>query len=102
MFRDSRHSRQLELELTRRRVPFRKFGGRRFLEAAPIRDMIYVLKWCENPRDRVAGSRVLQLLPGIGSARATKMLDQLAALATGPCCGSAFLQTRSMTAPLSK
>ena len=77
LFRDSRHSTQLEIELTRRKVPFRKFGGRKFLEAAPIRDMICVLKWCENPRDRLAGSRVLQLLPGIGSARASRMLDQL-------------------------
>jgi DNA helicase II / ATP-dependent DNA helicase PcrA len=77
LFRDARHSTQLELELTRRRVPFRKFGGRKFLEAAPIKDTISVLRWCENPRDRLAGSRVLQLLPGIGSARATKMLDQL-------------------------
>jgi DNA helicase II / ATP-dependent DNA helicase PcrA len=77
LFRDARHSAHLELELTRRRVPFRKFGGRKFLEALPIKDAISVLRWCENPRDRLAGSRVLQLLPGIGSARATKMLDQL-------------------------
>ena len=77
LFRDSRHSTQLEIELTRRKVPFRKFGGRKFLEAAPIKDIICVLKWCENPRDRLAGSRVLQLLPGVGSARASRMLDQL-------------------------
>jgi DNA helicase-2/ATP-dependent DNA helicase PcrA len=77
LFRDSRHSTQLEIELTRRRVPFRKFGGRRFLEAAHIKDTISALRWCENPWDHLAGSRVLQLLPGIGSARATKMLDQL-------------------------
>jgi DNA helicase-2/ATP-dependent DNA helicase PcrA len=77
LFREARHSTQLELELTRRRVPFRKFGGRKFLEAAPIKDTISVLRWFENPRDRSAGLRVLQLLPGIGSVRATKMLDQL-------------------------
>ena len=77
LFRDGRQSAQLEFELTRRRVPFRKFGGRKFLEAAPIKDTISVLRWCENPRDRLAGVRVLQLLPGIGAARATKMLNQL-------------------------
>jgi DNA helicase II / ATP-dependent DNA helicase PcrA len=77
LFRDARHSAQLELELTRRRVPFRKFGGGKFLEARPIKEVISVLRWCENPRDHLAGSRVLQLLPGIGSARAPKMLDQL-------------------------
>ena len=77
LFRDARHSAQLELELTRRRVPFRKFGGLKFLEATHIKDTISVLRWSENPRDRLAGVRVLQLLPGIGSSRATKMLDQL-------------------------
>jgi DNA helicase-2/ATP-dependent DNA helicase PcrA len=77
LFRDARHSAQLELELTRRMVPFRKFGGFQFLEAAHLKDTISVLRWCENPRDHLAGSRVLQLLPGIGSSRATKMLDQL-------------------------
>ena len=58
LFRDARHSAQLELELTRRRVPFRKFGGLKFLEATHIKDMISVLRWCENPRDRLAGVRV--------------------------------------------
>jgi DNA helicase-2/ATP-dependent DNA helicase PcrA len=77
LFRDARHSAQLEFELTRRKVPFRKYGGRKFLEGTPIKAVISVLRWCENARDRLAGSRVLQLLPGIGSARATKMLDQL-------------------------
>jgi DNA helicase II / ATP-dependent DNA helicase PcrA len=77
VFRDSRHSTQLEIELIRRKIPFRKYGGSKFLEAAPIKDMVSVLKWCENPRDRLAGSRVLQLLPGVGAARATRMLDQL-------------------------
>jgi DNA helicase II / ATP-dependent DNA helicase PcrA len=77
LFRDARHGAQLELELTRRRVPFRKFGGFRFLDATPIKAVISVLRWCENPKDRLAAVRVLQLLPGIGFSRATKMLDQL-------------------------
>jgi DNA helicase-2/ATP-dependent DNA helicase PcrA len=77
LFRDARHSTQLEIELTRRKVRFRKFGGSKFLEATAIKDTLCVLKWCENPRDRLAGSRVLQLLPGVGSAGATRMLDRL-------------------------
>jgi len=77
LFREGGLSTQLELELTRRRVSFRKFGGFKFLEAAPIKAVISLLRWCENPRDRLAGVRVLQLLPDIGSARATKLLDQL-------------------------
>ena len=77
LFRDARHSAQLEIELTQRKVPFRKFGGRKFLETSSIKNMISVLRWCENARGRPAGSRVLQLLPGIGSARATRLLDQL-------------------------
>jgi DNA helicase II / ATP-dependent DNA helicase PcrA len=77
LFRDSRHSTQLEVELTRRKMPFRKFGGRTFLEAAPTKTVISVLRWCENFRDRLAGSRMLQLLPGIGSARATRALSRI-------------------------
>ena len=60
----------LEIELTRRNIPFVKFGGLKFLEAAHVKDLLAILRWAENPRDRVAGFRVLQLLPGIGPATA--------------------------------
>ena len=66
LFRASHHSGPLEVELTRRNIPFVKYGGLKFLEAAHVKDLIAVLRWAENPRDRVAGFRVLQLLPGIG------------------------------------
>ena len=56
--------RPLEIELTRRNIPFVKFGGLKFLEAAHVKDLLAVLRFAENPRDRVAGFRVLQLLPG--------------------------------------
>jgi len=81
LFRTSSHSGPLEIELTRRNIPFVKFGGLKFLDAAHIKDLLAILRWVENPRDRVAGFRVLQLLPGIGPASAGKVLD---AMATGP------------------
>jgi DNA helicase-2/ATP-dependent DNA helicase PcrA len=79
LFRASHHSGMLEVELTRRNIPFVKFGGLKFLEAAHIKDVLGLLRWAENQRDRVAGFRVAQLLPGIGPATAARLLDWLAA-----------------------
>ncbi|MGV8832774.1 MAG: ATP-dependent helicase [Devosia sp.] len=81
LFRTSSHSGPLEIELTRQNIPFVKFGGLKFLDAAHIKDLLSILRWSENPRDRVAGFRVLQLLPGVGPGTAGKVLD---AMATGP------------------
>jgi DNA helicase-2/ATP-dependent DNA helicase PcrA len=78
LFRASHHSGALEVELTRRNIPFVKFGGLKFLEAAHIKDVLAFLRFAENPRDRVAGFRVLQLLPGVGPATAARALDVLA------------------------
>jgi len=74
LFRAAHHSNQLELELARRRIPFVKFGGLKFLEAAHVKDVVASLRWAENPRDRMAGFRVLNLLPGIGPATARRAL----------------------------
>jgi DNA helicase-2/ATP-dependent DNA helicase PcrA len=79
LFRASHHSAQLEIELGRRNVPFVKYGGLKFLEAAHVKDVISVLRWCENPTDRVAGFRVLKLLPGIGPTTAARIQDQMEA-----------------------
>jgi ATP-dependent DNA helicase UvrD/PcrA len=79
LFRASHHSAQLEVELTRRNIPFVKYGGLKFLEAAHIKDVLSILRWCENQRDRVAGFRAVQLLPGIGPSTAAKILDQVEA-----------------------
>ena len=70
LFRASHHSGPLDVELTRRNIPFIKYGGLKFLEAAHIKDVLAFLRWAENPRDRVAGFRLIQLLPGVGSATA--------------------------------
>ena len=83
LFRSSSHSGPLEIELTRRNIPFVKFGGLKFLDAAHVKDLLALLRWTENPRDRVAGFRILQLLPGIGPASAGRVLD-LMAEATDP------------------
>lgn len=61
LFRASHHSGPLEVELTRHNVPFVKFGGLKFLDAAHIKDLLALLRFAENPRDRVAGFRVLQI-----------------------------------------
>jgi DNA helicase-2/ATP-dependent DNA helicase PcrA len=78
LFRTSSHSGPLEIELTRRNIPFVKFGGLRFLDAAHVKDMLALLRFVENPRDRVAGFRILHLLPGVGPATAQRVLDHMA------------------------
>jgi DNA helicase-2/ATP-dependent DNA helicase PcrA len=77
LFRASHHSGPLEVELTRRNIPFVKFGGLKFLDAAHIKDVLAFLRFVENPRDRVAGFRVMQLLPGVGPAAAHRALDYM-------------------------
>jgi DNA helicase-2/ATP-dependent DNA helicase PcrA len=79
LFRASHHSGPLEVELTRRNIPFVKYGGLKFLEAAHVKDVLACLRFIENPRDRMSGFRVLQLLPGIGPTSAARVLDQVEA-----------------------
>jgi DNA helicase-2/ATP-dependent DNA helicase PcrA len=79
LFRASHHSDVLELELARRNIPFVKYGGLKFLEASHVKDVLSVLRWAENPRNAVAGFRVLKLLPGIGPAHAKQALESLEA-----------------------
>ena len=78
LFRTSSHSGPLEVELTRRNIPFVKFGGLKFLDAAHVKDMLALLRFVENPRDRVAGFRLLHLMPGVGPASAQRVLDHMA------------------------
>ena len=77
LFRASHHSAALELELTRRNVPFVKYGGLKFLDAAHVKDAVALMRFAENPRDRVAGFRVAQLMPGVGP----KVAEAIAAAA---------------------
>jgi len=77
LFRGAHHSDRLELELVRRNIPYVKYGGLKFLEAAHVKDMLSVLKWAENPRNEVAAFRVLKLLPGMGPMNASRCFEQL-------------------------
>lgn len=79
LFRSSHHSDRLELELVRRNIPYVKYGGLKFLEAAHVKDLLSVLKWAENPKNEVAAFRVLKLLPGMGPANATRCFEHIAA-----------------------
>ncbi len=72
LFRSSHHSDVLELELVRRNIPYVKYGGLKFLEAAHVKDMLAVLRWADNPKNRVSAFRALQLLPGMGPANAAR------------------------------
>jgi DNA helicase-2/ATP-dependent DNA helicase PcrA len=76
LMRTAHHSDLLEIELGRRNIPFVKYGGLKFLEAAHVKDVLCILRWAENGRDDVAAFRVLQLLPGIGPAQARKVLRE--------------------------
>ena len=76
LFRAAHHSDLLEIELGRRNIPFVKYGGLKFLEAAHVKDVLAILRWAENPRDAVAGLRVLQLHPGVGPATARDLIER--------------------------
>lgn len=78
LFRGAHHSDRLELELVRRNIPYVKYGGLKFLEAAHVKDLLSVLKWAENPKNEIAAFRVLKLLPGMGPANAARCFEQLA------------------------
>ena len=77
LFRTSHHSGPLEVELTRRNIPFVKFGGLKFLDASHVKDLLALLRFVQNPRDRVAGFRLMQLLPGVGPTSAQRVLDRM-------------------------
>ncbi|RJP32710.1 MAG: ATP-dependent helicase [Phycisphaerales bacterium] len=77
LFRASHHSAELEIELTRRNVPFHKYGGLKFIESAHIKDVVAVLRILENPFDQVSWFRVLQLLEGIGPKKARAIMERL-------------------------
>jgi len=77
LFRSGSHSDLLEIELTRRQIPFVKYGGLRFLEAAHVKDLLAVLRWADNPRNQMSAFRALQLLPGMGPANAQRAIAHL-------------------------
>ncbi len=77
LFRTGHHSGGLEIELTRRSIPFVKFGGLTFLETSHVKDLLAMLRILDNPRDELAWNRVLVMLPGVGPATAAKVVAHL-------------------------
>ena len=74
LYRNSRDVAALVLELGRRNIPFVRYGGRSFAEGEHIKDMLAVLRWVDNPRNGIAGLRVLKLVPEFGSDYASAAL----------------------------
>src|SRR5579872_2376536 len=100
LFRTAHHSAALELELTRRYIPFVKYGGLKFLDAAHVKDALAMLRFAQNPRDRIAGFRVALTLPGVGPASAERIVqaaeqEGLAALADWPAPARAAADFKS-------
>ncbi len=77
LFRTAHHSDLLEVDLARRNIPFVKYGGLKFLEAAHVKDVLGILRWAENAHDSIAGFRVLQLLAGMGPGNARRVVAHL-------------------------
>jgi DNA helicase-2/ATP-dependent DNA helicase PcrA len=78
LYRSHYHSLELQLELTRRGIPYRIRSGVRFFEQAHIKDVISYLRVITNPRDELAWKRILRLVPNIGPATANRIWEQLA------------------------
>lgn len=78
LFRAGYHSADLEIELTARNIPFDKWGGLKFLEAAHVKDVLAFLRVLENPRDEVSWFRLLLLMPGIGEMTARHAIETMA------------------------
>jgi DNA helicase-2/ATP-dependent DNA helicase PcrA len=75
LFRTGTHSLALEMELTRRGIPFVKYGGLKFMEAAHVKDVLAVLRWADNPASRLSMLRAARLVPGMGPASVRRLLD---------------------------
>src|SRR5437763_2500180 len=78
LYRSHYHSLELQLELTRRGIPYRVRSGVRFFEQAHIKDVISYLRVITNPRDELAWKRILRLIPQVGNATANRIWERLA------------------------
>jgi len=78
LFRAGHHSDQLEIELTRRNIPFHKYGGLKFLEAAHVKDLLAFMRILENPRDDMSWFRVLEMFEGVGPRTVERFVSDLA------------------------
>ncbi|HEY0459400.1 MAG TPA: ATP-dependent helicase, partial [Pyrinomonadaceae bacterium] len=78
MYRSHYHSLELQLELTRRNIPYRVQSGVRFFEQAHIKDVVSYLRIIVNPRDELAWKRILKMIPSVGNATANRIYESLA------------------------
>jgi DNA helicase-2/ATP-dependent DNA helicase PcrA len=78
LYRSHYHSLELQLELTRRGIPYRIRSGVRFFEQAHIKDVVAYLRVITNPRDELAWKRILRLIPQVGNSTASRIWEQLA------------------------
>ena len=83
LFRAAHHADALELELSRRGIPYVKYGGLRYLEAAHVKDLLALFRLADNPRDELSWFRLLQLFDGVGPATARKVIADLDLMAEG-------------------
>ena len=110
LFRSAQHSHALELELGRRNIPFVKYGGLKFMDAAHVKDVLAVLRFAANPRGERAAMRAAQLVPGFGPAGASRLLaaigaaphaaDAVLAFAPGAAAAEAWAEFRALFAAL--
>jgi len=91
LFRSGWHSNDLEIELAGRNIPFVKYGGQKFVEAAHIKDIISYLRIAHNAKDQVSWLRALLLIPGIGPKTAQKIIE---AVAQGDILGGPLLNKK--------
>ena len=77
LMRSARMSFSLEIELAKRNIPYRKFGGLKFIETAHVKDVIAHLRVLLNPDDAVSYNRILLLIDGIGQQSANRLIPIL-------------------------
>jgi DNA helicase-2/ATP-dependent DNA helicase PcrA len=102
LFRATQHSDHLELELSRRNIPFVKYGGLVFLERAHVKDTLAMLRILVNPHDELAWLRVLSLLEAVGPAITRKLVEWLEVRGDGSSDQSPLLRLIEETPPAPK
>ncbi len=91
MYRSHYHSIELQLELSRRNIPYRIQSGVRFFEQAHIKDVISYLRVIINPRDELAWKRILKMIPGIGNKTANRVYESM--MSSAPALGGGSMET---------
>jgi DNA helicase-2/ATP-dependent DNA helicase PcrA len=91
LFRAGHHAEHLELELARRDIPYVKYGGLKYLEAAHVKDVLSILRILENPADELAWHRVLGMLDGVGPVTVRRVCDEIGVAEEGASPLRAFL-----------